>query len=111
MKNKKTPLTLPPLAHLQRMSIIGGTIGLVLTSLFIFSADNADPAWSKIWFIKPLIITPIATAMGGVFYYYVQQLFYFNGWKKVLAFIIGLIGFIISLWMGMVLGFNGTYWN
>ncbi len=111
MTNEKTSLTPPSLPHLLRMALIGGTIGLVLTSLFIFSADSADPAWSKLWFIKPLIITPIATAMGGAFYYYVQHLFFFNGWNKALALIIGLIGFVVSLWLGTVLGFNGTYWN
>lgn len=111
MTNKNTSVTTPSLSTLKKRAIIGWVIGLVLTSLFIFSADNADPAWSKLWFIKPLALTPIATAMGGAFYFYIEQLFLFNGWSKPLAVIIGLVGFVVSLWLGMVLGFNGTYWN
>ena len=111
MTNEKASLSPPSLATLGRRTLVGAAIGLLLTSLFIFSADNADPAWSKLWFIKPLVLTPIATAMGGAFYFYIEQLFFFNGWNKPLAVIIGLVGFVVSLWLGKVLGFNGTYWN
>lgn len=111
MTIENTSATLPSLTTLKKRAIIGWAIGFVFTALFIFSADKADASWSKLWFIKPFLLTPIATAMGGAFYYYVEQLFFFNGWKKPLAIIIGLVGFVVSLWLGMVLGFNGTYWN
>lgn len=111
MTKENTSVTPPSLATLKKRAIIGATIGLVITFIFIISADKADASWSKLWFIKPLVLTPLATAVGGAFYYYIEQLFFFNGWKKALAIIIGLIGFVVSLWLGMVLGFNGTYWN
>lgn len=111
MTDKNTSVAPPSLTTLKKRAIIGAAIGLVLTFLFILSADKADSSWSKLWFIKPLMLTPFATAMGGAFFYYIEQLFFFNGWKKPLAIIIGLIGFVVSLWLGMVLGFNGTYWN
>ena len=111
MTNENTSVNPPSLTDLKRRALIGAGIGLLITALFIYSADNADPTWSKFWFIKPFILTPLATAMGGAFFFYVEKLFFFNGWNKALAIIIGLLGFVVSLWLGMVLGFNGTYWN
>ena len=90
---------------------IGGTIGLALITLFLISADEADPSWNKLWFIKPLIITPIAAAMGGGFHFYVDKIFSSNNWNSILAFILGILGFVVALWLGTVLGLDGTYWN
>lgn len=96
---------------LAKRLLLGGIIGLVLISLFLFSADDADPSWNKLWFIKPLIITPIAAAMGGGIHFYVDKIFSSNNWSKVLAFMLGTLGFVVALWLGTVLGLDGTYWN
>jgi hypothetical protein len=34
-----------------------------------------------------------------------------GGWIKIVANIVSLLGFIIALWMGTVLGLDGTLWN
>ena len=102
---------IPSWAGLRKRILIDGSIGLILISLFLFSAHSADPAWNRFWFIKPLIITPIATAMGGAFHFYVESLFVANKWNRALAVIIGTLGFIAALWMGSVLGLDGTYWD
>ena len=102
---------IPSWAGLKKRMLIGGIIGLVLISLFLFSADDASPAWNRFWFIKPLIITPIAAAMGGAFHYYIENLFAANQWSKALAIIIATVGFIVALWLGTVLGLDGTYWD
>lgn len=96
---------------LMKRMLIGGVIGLVLISLFLISADDADPTWNRLWFIKPLIITPIAAAMGGGFHFYVDKIFSSNNWSSVLAFTLGTLGFVVALWLGTVLGLDGTYWN
>ncbi|WP_286748219.1 potassium transporter KefB [Roseivirga sp. UBA1976] len=96
---------------LMKRMLIGGIIGLVLITLFLISADEADPSWNKLWFIKPLIITPIAAAMGGGLHFYVDKIFSTNNWSRVLAFIVSTLGFVVTLWLGTVLGLNGTYWN
>lgn len=98
-------------ASLAKRMLQGAAIGLILISLFLLSAGEPNPSWPKFWMIKPLIIVPIAGAMGGVFYYFMDHLRYQGGWKTVLAVLLSLIGYIIALWLGTVLGLNGTYWN
>jgi hypothetical protein len=93
-----------------RMSV-GALIGLILIGIFLLSADNADPAWGKFWMIRPLIIVPFAGAMGGAFNYLVSEQHYQSGWLKAFAMLFSLIVFIIGLWLGSVLGLDGTYWN
>ncbi|HSF44482.1 MAG TPA: hypothetical protein VLA58_00685 [Chitinophagaceae bacterium] len=94
-----------------RYALIGGSIGLVLISIFLLGVKHADPSWPKYWQIRPLVVVPLATAGGGLFIYFLTTLFANNGWSKIVAVIIGIIGFIISLWMGTVLGLDGTLWN
>lgn len=61
--------------------------------------------------IKPLIIVPLAGAIGGIFYYVMDHLRYNGGWKLILANILSLIAYSIGLWLGIVLGLDGTFWN
>ena len=90
--------------------LIGGIIGLALISIFVFGVDTPNPEWGKLWRIKPLLITPIAAAAGGLFFYFMQMMSA-QGMNKTLAVIVGLFGFIVALWMGVVLGLNGTMWD
>jgi hypothetical protein len=94
-----------------RYALIGGIIGLTAITIFLLGVKHADPSWPKYWQLRPLLIVPIATAGGGLFLYFMTTLFGNNGWSKIVAVIIGMIGFIISLWMGTVLGLDGTLWN
>ena len=91
--------------------ITGGVIGIILISMFVFSVDHPRPEWGNLWQLKPLIITPLGGAMGGLLFFLVN----FQGTKwglnKYLLILAGIIGFIIALWMGFVLGLNGTLWN
>lgn len=98
-------------ASIGKRMLQGAAIAFIFISLFLFSAGESNPSWPKLWVLKPLIITPIAGAMGGVFYYIMDHLRYQGGWKTALAFLFSLIGYLVALWMGTVLGLNGTYWN
>lgn len=91
--------------------LIGAGIALVLIAFFLSGVDKPDPAWPKFWMVKPLIIVPLAGAMGGLFFYLMQPFRYKGGWQKIVATIICLIVYIIGLWLGTVLGLNGTLWN
>ena len=91
--------------------VIGGLIALVLISLFLLGASNPPPAWGEFWMIKPLIIVPLAGAAGGAFFSIVAPFHYRSTWKKALALLVCLLVFMIGLWLGTVLGLNGTYWN
>lgn len=89
----------------------GGAIALILILAFLFSAQEPKPEWPKLWVIKPLIIVPLAGAMGGLFYYSMNHLRDRGGRIRFLANLSGLIGYIVALWLGMVLGLNGTWWD
>ena len=91
--------------------IIGAVIGLILISFFLLSVGEPNPEWGKLWRLKPLVIVPFAGAMGCVFYYIMIYLSHFRGLNKTVAILLSFIVFIIGLWLGTVLGLNGTYWH
>ncbi|MES3018126.1 MAG: potassium transporter KefB [Bacteroidota bacterium] len=91
--------------------MIGAGIALAVISLFVFGADNPDPAWGKFWMIRPLIITPLAGATGGAFFYFMNQMRVKGKMNGVVAIILSVLVYIIGLWLGIVLGLDGTMWN
>jgi hypothetical protein len=97
-------------ASLSMRVLIGGGIALLLISFFLLTAGEPNPEWPTLWRIKPLIIVPLAGATGGLFFHLVNPK-RFTGLLKVLTYTLCLILYIIGLWMGTVLGLNGTYWN
>lgn len=109
----KPDLTKQPIhaASLTKRMWQGAAIALILIILFLAGAGEPDPKWPKLWMIRPLVIVPLAGAMGGVIYYYLDHLRYRGGWRKALATILSLIGYLIVLWLGTVLGLDGTMWD
>ena len=61
--------------------------------------------------VRPLIIMPMAGVAGAVFFYLTDGIRQRGGWKKVAISILSLFVFMTALWMGVVLGLNGTMWN
>jgi hypothetical protein len=98
-------------ALLVKFMIIGACIGFLLTLLFIRTAEAGNPVWPKGWIVKPLIILPLASAVGSAFAFYLMQLTTRGGWRRVLAIVLSLIIYLVGLWMGFILGFDGTLWN
>jgi hypothetical protein len=90
--------------------LIGAAIGLVAISFFVFGVDKPNPEWGKLWMIRPLIITPMAGAMGGAFYYFMDYQSS-RGFNRTIAVVLSLIVFIVGLWLGIVLGLAGTMWH
>ncbi|RNI23553.1 potassium transporter KefB [Rufibacter latericius] len=90
--------------------VVGAVIAFAVISLFVFGVDHPNPAWGKFWMIRPLIITPLAGAMGGAFYSHLNQLSS-RGFNKTVAILLGMVVYIIGLWLGIVLGLAGTMWN
>lgn len=91
--------------------LVGAGIGLILISLFLLSADEPNPEWGKLWMIRPLIIVPLAGAMGGLCNYFIVHFHNQVGVNKTIAMVVSVIVFIIGLWLGIVLGLDGTMWN
>lgn len=98
-------------ATLLRYAIIGAAIGLAIISFFVLGVDHPNPEWPKYWMVRPLVVTPLAGAMGGLFYGALESFRQQGGSKKAIAIVIGLLVFLIGLWMGVVLGLDGTMWN
>lgn len=111
MKQTNSLTTQPSEASLTRRMVAGAGIGLVLISLFLLSANEPDPEWGKFWMVRPLIIVPLAGAMGGLCNYFIVRFHSVAGVSKVLAWIFSLLIFLVGLWMGVVLGLDGTLWD
>ena len=94
---------------LSKRMLIGAGIGLLLICLFLSSAGHPSPFWPKLWILRPLIIVPFAGAMGGLCNYYL--VYFHNQMGVTVAMILSVVIFIIGLWLGIVLGLDGTYWN
>lgn len=110
---QRTQLTSQPIhpVSIGKRMLQGAAIALLLITIFLIGAGDPDPNWPKLWIIRPLLIVPLAGAMGGVFYYFMDHLRHQGGWKKAFAIILSLIVYIIGLWLGTVLGLDGTWWD
>jgi hypothetical protein len=89
----------------------GAGIALVLITIFLAGVDDPNPDWPKFWMVKPLLVVPIAGAMGGVFYYFMDFMRNQGLWIKILANVISLFAYLVAIWLGSVLGLDGTLWN
>lgn len=90
--------------------LLGAGVGLLVILSFITGAET-QPHWPEHWKIRPLIITPLVAAFGGSLAYIATKLLKRKGLNEVIAVILSLIGFVIALWMGIVLGLDGTLWD
>lgn len=100
-----------PAASAVKRILTGAGIGLALIVFFLFTANEADPAWGKYWMIRPLVIVPLAGAGGGLFYHLMSYWCHRFGWNKTVVVVLCLLAYIIGLWLGTVVGLDGTYWN
>jgi hypothetical protein len=101
----------PRQVSLVKRMLVGAGIGLLLISPFLLSDGEPNPEWGKLWMIKPLIIVPLAGAMGGLCNYFIVHFHDQVGLNKTIAIILSVMVFIIGLWLGTVLGLDGTMWN
>src|SRR6188768_1386940 len=104
-QNESTTHPEHPVSFIKPM-LVGAGIALLVISFFVFGIDHPRPEWWKFWMIRPLIVTPLAGAMGGAFYAFMdyQRSRSFN---KTLAVILSIIVYLIGLWLGIVLGLAG----
>ena len=91
--------------------MIGAGIALAVISLFVFGVDNARPEWGPLWMIRPLIVTPLAGATGGAFYFFMDRMRAKGQINGFVVIILSVIVYVIGLWLGIVLGLDGTLWN
>jgi hypothetical protein len=97
-------------ASLAIRMLVGAGIGFCIISFFVFGFEP-NPAWGKYWMIRPLIITPLAGAVGGLCNYFIMSFHHQYGVNKIAAMIISVIIFLFGLWVGIILGLDGTQWD
>lgn len=90
---------------------IGGAIALAAISFFVFGVDNPDPAWPTNWRIRPLIFTPLAGIAGGILFHFVKNFHANSPAMRFLLTAMAAFGYLIALWMGIILGLDGTLWD
>ncbi|WP_229598990.1 hypothetical protein [Runella sp. CRIBMP] len=71
---KRNHLTTPPIhpASLVKPTLIGAGIALTVITIFLVGVREPNPAWGKLWMLRPLIIVPLAGAMGGAFVFFMD---------------------------------------
>ena len=106
----KTWLPFSRSAIIKRMQI-GWFVGLLLISSFIFRVDNPDPAWGRFWMIRPLVVTPLVAAFGFLSFFLRDYIRPQSDAGRIAVFIISLLAFVVALWLGTILGLDGTLWN
>ncbi|KAA3437949.1 potassium transporter KefB [Rufibacter hautae] len=90
--------------------LIGAAIAFLVISFFVFGVDYTDPAWGEYWRIRPLLITPLAGAIGGAFYAFMAYQSA-RGFNKALTILLSIVVYLIGVWMGVVVGLDGTMWD
>ncbi len=108
-QNKSTTQLNQPVSFIKSI-IVGAGIAFLVISFFVFGVDEGNPSWCKFWMIRPLIITPLAGAMGGAFYSFMDYRSS-RGFNRTLAILLSLVVYFIGLWLGTVLGLAGTMWD
>lgn len=111
--SQRNNITLRPLnaSLLGKRMLLGAMIGLALITLFLSGVDDPHPDWPQYWWVRPLVVVPIAGAMGAAFSCFIEDWRNQNAWQRILATVISLIVFLVALWLGSVFGLDGTLWN
>lgn len=91
--------------------LIGAGIGLLVISYFLVRSGGGAPEWGRFWMIQPLVVCPFAGAMGGLCNYFIVHYRWVVGLNRIVAIALSTLVFIVGIWMGIVLGLNGTMWN
>ena len=90
-----------------KQMLLGAGFALVFISLFLSGVTDPKREWGNLWMVRPLIVVPIAGAMGGAFFYYITRLTKGAAW----GILLGIAGSIVILWLGTVAGLDGTLWD
>lgn len=91
--------------------LAGAVIALAMISIFVIGAGRGTPAWGEYWRIKPLLLTPFLGAVIGLCYDATEPLRKLRGWQGKVFFGLSLLGYLVGLWISLVLGLNGTMWD
>lgn len=98
-------------AAIAKTMVIGLIFGLAIISLFVFTVSSPKEEWGNNWRMQPLILTPMIVAFGSLAFLANRIFKPQTKTAKTLLLIASIIAFIFSIWIGIVIGLNGTLWN
>ncbi|PPK85338.1 hypothetical protein CLV84_2233 [Neolewinella xylanilytica] len=106
-----SPVPAHPRRGLGMACLLGACLGFALITTFVFGVDHPNPAWGPDWRVRPLIVAPLAGAAGAGVAYYTFRLLVSWEWPRFLVWLVCGLGLLVALWMGTVVGLDGTMWN
>lgn len=92
-------------------ALAGAIPAFIVIALFLMMPYTVDKDWSKYWMLRPLFIVPLAGAMGGLFYHFMDTCRKCNGWNRLLTISISVLVYIVGVWLGIIVGLDGTLWD
>lgn len=95
---------------LRNRMLYGAGIAFLFIGIFLLGAESKDE-WSQYWMLRPLIIVPLAGAFGGAFFHFMGIARSKGGLTKAMAILFSFIGYVVIVWLGIVLGLDGTLWD
>jgi hypothetical protein len=74
-------------------------LGIFLLTMILLGRETFDPL-----FLIPLGTIAIGGACGGIFFYLMDYVRQYGGWKKVVANILCVPVYFVAMWMSLVFG-------
>jgi hypothetical protein len=93
-----------------RISLAGALLGSLIISFFVLGVDAARPEWGRYWMLKPYIVTPLVAGLSALGSYLVIYKT-LRSRSRAAALVLSAVTYVVGLWMGIVLGLNGTLWD
>jgi hypothetical protein len=111
MKNHQHFSAQPSAPRLTRFVLLGAMIGLAIICFFVFGVGQQNPAWPDNWRIRPLLVVPFAGAGAGLFSYFMVTFGTRLGLNRIITWIVAILVSLFALWIGTILGLDGTMWD
>ncbi|MEN9977414.1 MAG: hypothetical protein RLZZ569_39 [Bacteroidota bacterium] len=96
---------------MKKFASVGALIGFIFIGLLLLSNKYSSPTWGKWWQLKPLLVVPLTCAIAGSLIYVIHPKKPFSKWRIFVFLTLALLGFLFSLWIGIIIGLDGTLWN
>ncbi|OYQ43707.1 hypothetical protein [Flavobacterium aurantiibacter] len=91
--------------------VIGAAIGLSIIAAFLYTVRQPNPHWGSYWALKPVITCGTSGFVAGAILYILLAYPYKTLAWSIVGKLAGLVTFFSLLWVGMVAGLAGTFWN
>lgn len=76
--------------------------------MFLWLSDiTSAPHWPRYWWLRPLLVVPVAGAIGGAVFHFLLS----SALPRWMVYPLALLIYLIGLWLGTVVGLDGTLWN